>query len=486
MTLGDVPPTNIPTNQLEATRPNVEDPAFPEAGLGAPTATPFGRVTGFHTADHPDVGPPARFSQVSFTPDTTSGAPRAVAAGQDFIDTDTLGGPARPDASRDQVNATSDDAPENQDLVARDPNDQLKLKFRVGHQDGDPPADYRMDADGNLIPLHDESKKHNGATNLIVEMDDSAGQKVDNINYIRRMEAQQAYQALSERYHLAGMEAPPEIIPPDVPRPAPTVRAAGNNNYGPVDSSGGNQGGNGSFFTPPPQSDGKPASVASTTRNFDPGKVDWQHLSVQGLDKNKPVDQIIATIMDSNHEGAKPSTVNYDAGNHKVDMGLYQANQNGELGLLLHAITALSPDVAKKALGDKLYTMAANNPSAIVNMSSSELLQTLQTAVKNPEFAALNEKAQLGMMRKKIEHATEVASSHGIKSIKGVALVADFINQYGEGGAERYLKAANRVSGEVDKLVAINNVSPGDWGRHRRNESIIRDDKLSAEQTMNT
>jgi len=483
MTLGDSPPVNFPPNQLEAARlPSLDSLEVPERGLGAPPGLPLGGVTGFHTAEHPDVGPPARLSQVSFTSSFKPGA-AGFDVGKDFIDNDDLGtGANGRDNNTDQIGAT-DDA----DLVARDPNEQLKLKFRVGHKDGDPPADYKMDADGNLIPLHDETKKHAGSSDLVVEMtDDSAGRNVDNLNAMRRIEAQQAYAALSERYHLAGMEAPPEIIPPDIPRPAPTVRTAGNNDYGPVNT-GGNQGGNGSMFAPPPQADGRPASLASTApRNFDPGKVDWSKLSVQGLDRTKPVDEIIATIMDSNHEGARPSTVNIDAGNGKVDMGLYQANQNGELGMLLHSIAGLSPDVARKALGDRLFNMAANNPSAIVNMSSQELLHTLQNAMKNPEFAAVNEKAQLGMMRQKIEHATEVAAQHGIKSIKGVALVADFINQYGEGGAQRYLSAANRVSGEVNKLVAINNVSPGDWGRHRRNESIIRDGSLSAEQKMQT
>ncbi|MBS2007057.1 MAG: hypothetical protein JST01_08450 [Cyanobacteria bacterium SZAS TMP-1] len=94
------------------------------------------------------------------------------------------------------------------------------------------------------------------------------------------------------------------------------------------------------------------------------------------------------------------------------------------------------------------------NPEIIRGLNfnpHNELGKGLMALVQNPAFQQL----QLDQVRAKIQEAAPIAQSHGVTSEAGVALVADLINQFGEGGANRFLGAADRVSGQEEKARAI-------------------------------
>jgi hypothetical protein len=129
---------------------------------------------------------------------------------------------------------------------------------------------------------------------------------------------------------------------------------------------------------------------------------------------------------------------------------------------------------------EELRTISFTNADGTV---PNELGLKLKEAINAPVF----QQVQLNMLRQKIAHAAYVADEYGIKSEKGVGLVADMINQLGEGnnesaGARHYLQYALDANTEAQKLQAISKHSCCGWSRARRNQAILMDQSLQVDR----
>jgi hypothetical protein len=350
------------------------------------------------------------------------------------------------------------------------------------------PANFEIDADGNLKPVLDPSKGPKGDKDVVIVIDDKAGAQVDAINAAQMAAAIDAYQQMAAQYTNAGLEAPPQIMPQLIPRPAAVVReqgpTPGTANYGPIES-GGNTGGNGSFAYAPPR-------PGQARRSYDmpdsSAKIDWAHLNIKGLDKNNPVDRIIAMIMGPGHEGASFNTVQPNDNGHGVSFGGFQYNQGvGELPMLLQAIAKADPAASERVFGKAFTQELINSPESIRSMSSSKLASMLTNATHDAGWESVNEKTQLGLMRQKIAHAEDVARKYHLVTPgtndppeKAVALVADIINQRGDGGAASALRAAVGMQGDVNsKLKAVVSNDLVAYNRRGRDLSILNSSSFS-------
>jgi hypothetical protein len=94
--------------------------------------------------------------------------------------------------------------------------------------------------------------------------------------------------------------------------------------------------------------------------------------------------------------------------------------------------------------GAEMAAKMKANPEMIRGLNfnpHNQLGKELEQLVQNPAFQQL----QLDQVRAKIQEAAPVAQQHGITSEAGVALVADLTNQFGAGGANRFLGAADSI-----------------------------------------
>ena len=134
--------------------------------------------------------------------------------------------------------------PDGTPLEARDDGSIQHIKFMTKSEydasdKSKNPANFEIDADGNLKPVLDPSKGPKGDKDVVIVIDDKAGAQVDAINAAQTAAAIDAYQQMAAQYANAGLEAPPQIMPQLIPRPAAVVReqgpTPGTANYGPTE-----------------------------------------------------------------------------------------------------------------------------------------------------------------------------------------------------------------------------------------------------------
>ena len=197
-------------------------------------------------------------------------------------------------------------------------------------------------------------------------------------------------------------------------------------------------------------------SLAGSIEITAPPVLAYNNIPDEYLDSTTKIDRIAALI--SSNEGT-PTTIAWDDNGHGISVGLFQANQQvGELPDLLHEfatapggqeelIDAMGPDIASKITA---------NPEVARRWKFSPgnaLGRGLKKLVNSELFA----RVQVVALRRKVVEAADLASDYGITSSAGVAVCADLANQYGQGGARRFLQAAHKMRSQGGKVKAVVN-----------------------------
>ncbi|PWT97974.1 MAG: hypothetical protein C5B53_07325 [Candidatus Melainabacteria bacterium] len=202
--------------------------------------------------------------------------------------------------------------------------------------------------------------------------------------------------------------------------------------------------------------------------------------------RTNAIDRIAQVI--SRHEG-RPDSINWNDNGAGISAGMFQANQKrGELPSLLHRMEKADAHLFAHLLGAGLAKLARNQPEKIrqiafanhTGTAPNKLGLQLHEALKQPLF----QQVQLVMLQEKIVHAAKVASVYGIRSERGIALVADLINQLGEGsgtcGARYYLGFALSRKTEAGKIAQIINHDLKGFGRSARDRDILLNPSLGS------
>jgi hypothetical protein len=340
-------------------------------------------------------------------------------------------------------------------LKHREAGEVEHVHVRVGHKKDDPPANYVVDRQGHIKEQRSPDSKLNAADkDITIEVEAGSKMSKDQQAALDGLE-----KAVKKKYTKAH---DPELTDemqamqdrtnagPSIGTISPKLRGGGvGTEGGPKDwgSSAGNRGGNGGRV---------PSAAEARARHEDvpySAPVDWSKLP-HGLDRSKQTDRIAALI--SSNEGT-PTSINWNDNGAGVSVGMFQANQRrGELPKLFSDF-ANTPDgyeALVEAFGPEMAAKIKANPEMIRSLNFSpnnELGKDLENLVQNPAFQQL----QLDQLRAKIQEASSVAGQHGVTSEAGVALVADLINQFGEGGANRFLPAADGEQDQEGKARAI-------------------------------
>jgi hypothetical protein len=174
------------------------------------------------------------------------------------------------------------------------------------------------------------------------------------------------------------------------------------------------------------------------------------------LDPSEHVDRVAALI--TSNEG-EPDRVCWNDNGHGVSVGMFQANQKkGELPALLKAFSE-RPDGHHQmlnAFGQEMTSKIENDPEIIRDLKfkpNNWLGKGLKMLAKSESFAEL----QIDWLRDKVRSSSEFAAAHGIKSTLGVAIVADLTNQWGKGGAARFIRSVGDAPDEATMVKSIVN-----------------------------
>ena len=237
-------------------------------------------------------------------------------------------------------------------------------------------------------------------------------------------------------------------------------------------------------------------SPASQRRNHHPvqpakptgfDQIDYKQL--QNTSSSDSAFDRIAEVV-SRHEG-RPDSINWNDNGAGVSAGMFQANQKrGELPSLLRAMEQANGELFAHIFGQGFANLVKSEPEKIRKIEftagcgnkPNSLGLRLEKALAEPLFQEVQRK----MLREKIVHAACVANEYGLTSERGVALVADLINQLGEGrrtgssGARRYLNFARSQFTEDEKIATIVKHDLKAFGRAQRDRDIILDPNLDA------
>jgi len=172
------------------------------------------------------------------------------------------------------------------------------------------------------------------------------------------------------------------------------------------------------------------------------------------LDPSQQVDRVAALV--SSNEG-KPTTIDWNDNGKGVSVGLFQANQRvGELPDLLHELSMLpgGQEEIVASLGPTFAQKMCKDPEIVRHLHFSPK-NALGKGLCKLVHSDLFQKLQVAVLRRKVVRAAELAAGYGITSSAGVAVCADLANQWGFGGARRFLQAADSMQSEGGKVKAI-------------------------------
>lgn len=174
-----------------------------------------------------------------------------------------------------------------------------------------------------------------------------------------------------------------------------------------------------------------------------------QQLEAIGLNPNNSTDKVVEMM--SGMEGG-PQSVNWDDSGEGISVGLYQANQHGDLPGLLQAMNQADPNDFNAIFGS--YASQLLDPNQVGSLTftqSNQLGQDLQRALTLPQF----QKVELDRARSRVDQfAQAAAQDYGVTSEEGVALFSEMSN-WGPAIADKYFQAASGVNGQDAKLQAI-------------------------------
>ncbi len=238
---------------------------------------------------------------------------------------------------------------------------------------------------------------------------------------------------------------------------------------------------NGSFFS---QADlekiaaGGSVEISLTARDLPGGRRQGRYIRLPG--NGSDVDKVVALI--GQNEG-KANSINWNDNGAGISVGIQQSNQRGgNLPELLQRMHEANPQKFNQIFGANASRMLNENFVRNAHFSPrNDLGRAMVRAVNEPEF----QRAQVTLVREHVQRAAEIARGLGIKSTMGVALVADLTNQFGEGGALKYLRQARGRHSEEAKITAIARASEGGHAhRRQRFNSIARSGIVSSQENF--
>jgi hypothetical protein len=193
------------------------------------------------------------------------------------------------------------------------------------------------------------------------------------------------------------------------------------------------------------------------------------------------VDKVVALI--GRNEG-RADSINWNDAGSGISVGIQQSNQkSGNLPELLHRMKEADPAKFRQIFGRNADNLMDESFVRRAHFApGNELGRAMQAAVREPAF----QRVQVMMVREHVERAAEIAKGLGIQSTMGVALVADLTNQFGEGGALKYLRQARGRHGEEAKVAAIARASEGGhFTRRQRFATIAQSGLVSTQESFN-
>ncbi len=159
-----------------------------------------------------------------------------------------------------------------------------------------------------------------------------------------------------------------------------------------------------------------------------------------------------------------------DAGNG-ISVGLMQWNQKaGKLPDLLQAWHRKNPTKFDGMFGRYADDVLSTPFVKSADFTSGTLKSGIDKALADPEF----QHVQLNMRNNHIESSCEIARDYRFTSLRGRAIVADLVNQLGEGGTRRLLRQVPKVDKVPNESVRIERLKDITEGR------VNGDDRVSA------
>lgn len=373
---------------------------------------------------------------------------------------------SNPKIDRSQSDGTDQ---QGHELWERSTDEVNTIQLRQGHKEGDPPANYVIDKDGNVKELIPPDKLSMGAGDdaVVIEYDNSAADATIQISAAQRSSALEligAIKAQAANAHMAP-DIPSDLYAMLEPLPVPPPRAvmhggtaggamAGPGAFQPGFSNGnvGGMPGGRSGFAGPSIPNRAPrgsmeSSVPQGRAHFNansPAMTEAIRSIVSNPAVASKIQHVMADVVSKN-EGV-PTQINWNDNGAGVSVGMFQWNQRrGELPSLMTRMAKESPEAFSKAFGPYASRMASDENfvrRAYIG-PNNELGARMQAAMNDPSL----QKVQFEMAAEKVAQCAEVGRKFGLTSEQGVAVFTDMVNQLGMGAA---LPDLQRAAGGID------------------------------------
>lgn len=150
---------------------------------------------------------------------------------------------------------------------------------------------------------------------------------------------------------------------------------------------------------------------------------------------------------------------NPDDNGSGISVGLMQWNQErGKLPELVDAWHDKNPAKFDRIFGGSSANMLDESWLRSVDFSSKPgLTRAMHTALADSEF----QRVQVDLRNGHIEDSCELARDYRFTSLRGRAVVADMVNQLGEGGARSMLRRLALTGNESQRIERLKTVSDG-------------------------
>lgn len=169
---------------------------------------------------------------------------------------------------------------------------------------------------------------------------------------------------------------------------------------------------------------------------------------------------MIAGWVTHNEAGHKSFTAfNPDDNGSGISVGLMQWNQErGKLPELVDAWHDKNPAKFDRIFAGSSANMLDESWLRSVDFSSKPALTgAMQTALADSEY----QRVQVDLRNGHIEDSCELARDYRFTSLRGRAVVADLVNQLGEGGARSMLRRLALTGNESQRIERLKTVSDG-------------------------
>lgn len=462
-------------------------PWMPQLAREGPTSGSLDMVSGTVTTGDTQPKPDeiVRQDGITAAPDTPEAAAKRA---KDFAD-------ALKQLGVDMSHVV--DVDENgQPLKPRDAKDVKDIVIREGHKEGDPKPNFIIDKDGKVHEVIDPNKaRSEGDGAMIVEIDPNT--EGHAATQAQRTAAQYMIAMIKAGYHNSGVspDIPDDLVaaanaadPPPIFRSRPSgggggsvIGGAGGGGGGCGGFSGGGRGFSGGGMAGaggPERHMSRPAQVGSDGHLQ--SRIPQDSPLFKALDSTKLPDRIIAATAGL-ESGGKLDVINHNDAGHGWSVGIRQWNQQaGELPSLIQAMYDRDPAKFNQDFGEfagKLVKNGKVDENYVRHTNFNSLGPKFEQGMK----LALNDfqDVQIALARQWAQSGIELAQKYGMKSELGFAEVADAVNQYGYGGAEKRLRQLGTGGDEASRIQAFDNA----LGSQRGSRLAQLSTKFSADKT---